>query len=336
MIAVSPAHAATAGYPASAFTLTRDSLPNVVPGTSARIHFTLQGPAVSDPGPVELSLPLTGLPEGLRLVAMDAGSTACRIDHQETGRAWCSGLTFFNTGDTWIQMIVEAAPGVSRDLDWFGVPVSISVGQDVVMSRQDIATTRHAEATLTLKDLPTDEYDRETNGDPQTITGWLSGPETREQIVLELRTARSTIWRKIATVTTDEYQSFEYEYEHRINGDVRARFPGNDAFAAATSAATRLPGVQAGLIGWKATGTSKVGQTLTMTGRVVPSRRKVVLQWSDKTSGWNTVQTVESPADGAITLTWTPKAKGKYWVRAWLTGDHKAAWTYYTRVQKVS
>jgi hypothetical protein len=57
---------------------------------------------------------------------------------------------------------------------------------------------------------------------------------------------------------------------------------------------------------------------------VVPGNRTVTLQVNDKTSGYIKVASYKVGANGALTMRWKPTKRGKYWVRAYVSGDHRA------------
>ena len=145
-----PAHAAAAAFPASAITV-NPSESHVVPGTRAEIHVNLEVPHGVDPGPVEVSMPLTGLPDGFELTTISGAAKSCQIDRQNQ-RAGCTGLVFLSfdsdlpgftfPGSSWVTLGLQVTPGLSRDVDWSGVPVTVSTATESAVSNHDLATTR--------------------------------------------------------------------------------------------------------------------------------------------------------------------------------------------------
>jgi hypothetical protein len=174
------------------------------------------------------------------------------------------------------------------------------------------------------------------NGTWTPLRGTLGGTEVSGQtVIIEMKAIGTSTWTRLGTVKTTANRTFLLEFRQRANGVARARFEGDSGYEP-SSAEAPLPRVSAGLIGFPATGTSKVGQTLTWTPKVTPSPRKVTLQVATASTRYTTVATVNSAANGTVKLSWKPKKKGKYWVRAVLAGDAKAPGTNtYVLVQTV-
>ncbi|MFI5494036.1 hypothetical protein [Actinoplanes sp. NPDC051859] len=337
-------------YSAADVTVTRDSDLHVVPGEFGHIGFTLQPPKAAKHGRLGFSLPLTGLPQGFQILSMKHGLTEdCEVD-QVALRARCTNVEVFETGLGIVTLTVSVAAQAPRDLDWVDVPVTISTATGSAVSVQDFASTRPCDdppvppgprapnkAVLTLEPGRSDHYSR-ASGRRLPICASLAGPAPGAKATVEFQPVGSSTWTELRVVTSDEYYSyFCTELRQRINGKARIRFDG-DADYPAASLEKALPVVAAGLTGWAPSGTSRLGQTITMTPTVVPSPRKVLLQWrTTAQSKWKTAQTVTSSANGRITLKFKPPAKGKYWLRAYPLGDAKAgAADTYVRAQQVN
>ncbi|GIE35374.1 hypothetical protein Ait01nite_084190 [Actinoplanes italicus] len=334
---------AAAPYSAADIVVKRETDRHIVPGDIGIISFSLRAPSDAQAGAVGFSVPLTGMPPGFEILKMSNGMlNECPVDRLAQ-RAWCPDVEMFAGGVGWVELAVNVAPNAPRDLDWSDVPVTVSMPASSAESVQDFASTRPCDdppvpnrTDLRLDPVDESGYGR-LNGRRTPICGSLAGPTRPGKVIIDFQAVGSTTWEELATITTDGYYDhFCKDFRQRINGKVRARFDG-DADYPPASVEMRLPVVNAGLTGWVSKGASKKGKTVTMTATVVPSPRKVLLQWATQGSGWHTVKTVTSPANGRITLTWKPAKKGKYWLRAYLTGDHKAgssgAWV---RVQHVT